>query len=165
MYLTARYLWARKWDLCIYFYDSNSNSGISSLLLWEEATNSSHLIRPFKLNVQHCFIPTFAMHCSLVFVCELGFILGVRKGRVLKKNVVNFPLYSLHSLKTVIIPFSFTVSPLFVQTCRDWICLWCSLLPSPPIVCYAVLMYTGLLSVKMILQSYAICWYSFCSRK
>jgi hypothetical protein len=78
-----------------------------------------------------------ALFCSLCMY-NVGSFKGVRKGRVLRKKIVNFPppwSPSLHSLKTLMIPFSFAIAFLFVQTCRDWICLWCSLVPSSPIVC------------------------------
>jgi cytochrome c biogenesis factor len=95
------------WCLCLYFYDSNCSSSSGSSSLCKEETHRSHH-HPFERNLQHCFIPTFAMHCSLVFVCKLEFVLGFRKVRVLRKKIVSSPFYEVFLfilLKPLLFPF------------------------------------------------------------
>jgi hypothetical protein len=120
---------------------------------------------PVSLNLLQGFIPTFAMHCSVAFVCVTwvhfrGWEKGEFWGRKSSTFLPHEVLFIL--LKPLWFPFPL-LSPLclFKRVEIGFVCD----APSCLLLQLSALMYTVLLSMKMILQSYGICWYSFCSRK
>lgn len=152
---------ARMRYLYTYLLHSNAARG----LLMEDAAGEwphpSPNSIPVSLNLLQGFIPTFAMHCSVAFVrvtwvhfrgWEKGEFWGRKSSTFLSHKV---PLFIL--LKPLWFPFPL-LSPvcLFRRVEIGFVCDALSCL---------LQLYTVLLSMKMILQSYGVCWYSFCSRK